>query len=88
MSRPIRHADVQKLKRAKLLSHEFACISIHENVSVLAEINRNRGYGLDPLEILIGFEEAAEQIYDENPHWVVSKATFIRDERNRRVNSL
>ena len=78
----------RKLRSTKLLSNEFKTFSIHEHESVLAELNRNKGYGLDPLELLIRMEEAADRLWEDNPQWVVDRYTFIRDERNRRIETL
>jgi hypothetical protein len=71
--------------QAKLLSNEFKTVSIHQHEDVLIETNMNRGYGLDPLDLLIRLEELAEDRYARR---VIarSRSDYIRDERNRRVD--
>lgn len=81
-------AAKKALQSKKLLSNEHIFVSASGDVDVFAEHNRSRGFDLDPCELLIKFEEAAERLYEDNPQWVLDKYTFIRDERNRRVEKL
>lgn len=71
----------------KLLANEFKTVSIHTNEDVLCETNMNRGYGRDPLQILIRLEELASDLY-ERTVCAEPRDVFIKRERNRRIDLL
>lgn len=68
-----------------LMSNQFMTVSIHTDENVLKETNMNRGYGLDPLDLLIKLEDLASDLYERTVS-SEPQADFIRREINRRVD--
>ena len=74
-------------KKDTLMSNQFKTVSIHTDENVLVETNMNRGYGLDPLQLMIRLEELADDLYKRTVS-AETRADFIRYERNRRIDLL